>query len=47
MGKSYIGKGDYQAALTQLDRAQSLANAEYPLIYFLRAHAPSGHEAIL
>jgi tetratricopeptide (TPR) repeat protein len=39
MGKSYIGKGDYQAALTQLDRAQSMANAEYPLIYFMRAHA--------
>jgi len=38
MAKSYIGKGDYPAALTQLDRAQSLANAEYPLIYFMRAH---------
>jgi len=37
IGKSYIGKGDYQAALTQLDRAQSMANAEYPPIYFLRA----------
>ncbi len=38
MGKSYVGKGDYPAALTQLDRAQGLAPAEYPPIYFLRAH---------
>jgi tetratricopeptide (TPR) repeat protein len=39
MGKSYIGKGDYPAALQQLDRAVNLTPTEFPLIYFLRAHA--------
>ena len=38
LGKSYIGKGDFPAALAQLDRARTLAGAEYPLIDFLRAH---------
>jgi tetratricopeptide (TPR) repeat protein len=39
MGKSYVGKNDFPAALAQLDRAKKLAGADYPLIDFLRAHA--------
>jgi len=39
MGKAYIGKADYPAALRQLERAQNTAPAEYPLIYLLQAHA--------
>ena len=39
MGKSYIGKANYPDALRQLERAQSLAPGDYPLISLLRAHA--------
>jgi tetratricopeptide (TPR) repeat protein len=39
MGKAYIGKGDYAAALSQLQRAQGMTSQEYPLIYLLEAHA--------
>jgi predicted Zn-dependent protease len=39
MGKAYIGKGDYPAALSQLQRAQGMTSQEYPLIYLLEAHA--------
>jgi len=38
MAKAYVGKADYQHALQQLARAQSLNPAEYAPIHLLRAH---------
>jgi tetratricopeptide (TPR) repeat protein len=39
MAKAYIGKADYQQALQQLSRAQSLSPADYAPIHLVRAHA--------
>jgi len=39
MGKSLVGKTQYEAALRQLSRAQALAPEEYPLIHLVKAHA--------
>ncbi|PYY15923.1 MAG: hypothetical protein DMG61_05825 [Acidobacteria bacterium] len=39
MAKAYVGKADYQHALQQLARAQSLSPAEYAPIHLVRAHA--------
>jgi len=39
LGKAYIGKSDYPMALKHLERAQNMTPTEYPLIYFLQAHA--------
>src|SRR5260370_14489995 len=38
MGKAYLGKTDYAASLHELDRAQSLAPPDYPLVRLIRAH---------
>lgn len=38
MGKALLGKTDYSAALHELDRAQSLAPPDYPLVRLIRAH---------
>jgi tetratricopeptide (TPR) repeat protein len=39
MGKAYLGKRDYQNALSQLQKAQSMAPSEYPVVYLLQAQA--------
>jgi len=39
LAKSYIGKADYPMALKHLERAQNMTPTEYPIIYFLQAHA--------
>lgn len=38
MAKAYVGKADYQKALEQLTRAQSLNPGEYAPIHLVRAH---------
>ena len=38
MAKAYVGKADYQHALQQLTRAQSLSPTEYAPIHLVRAH---------
>jgi predicted Zn-dependent protease len=39
MGKALVGKGDYKAAIEQLDKAQSFATSKYPPIHLVKAHA--------
>jgi tetratricopeptide (TPR) repeat protein len=42
MSKAQIGKAEYAAAVRSLDRSEQLANGQYPLIHFLKAHALLG-----
>jgi tetratricopeptide (TPR) repeat protein len=42
MAKAQIGKADYAAAVRSLDRSERLANGQYPLIHFVKAHALLG-----
>lgn len=39
MGKALVGKGDYKAAIEQLDKAQSFATTKYPPLHLVKAHA--------
>src|SRR5262249_35691949 len=38
MGKAYAGKSDFKASLAQLNRAITLAPADYMLIHLVRGH---------
>lgn len=40
--KAYLGKADYRATVQQLDRARSLASAEFPQMHLVRARALIG-----
>jgi len=42
MAKAYIGKTDYQAALRQLDKAQSLVPKEFPVMILMKAQSLLG-----
>jgi len=39
MGKAYVGKADYMAAVRALDKAQALTREPYPLISLVKGHA--------
>ncbi|MCU1312077.1 MAG: repeat protein [Candidatus Angelobacter sp.] len=39
MAKARLGKGEFQSALRQLDKAQSLVREAYPAIHLAKAHA--------
>lgn len=39
LGKAQVSKGDYQAGLKSMDKAQSLAKEEYPPLHLVKAHA--------
>lgn len=40
--KAYLGKSDYASTMRQLDRAKSLASADFPQMHMLRARALIG-----
>lgn len=40
--KAYLGKADYRSSVRQLDRARSLASADFPQMHMLRARALIG-----
>jgi|SRR6185312_10303622 len=42
MAKAYIGKTDYQAALHQLEKAQSLVHKEFPVMNLMKAQSLLG-----
>ena len=41
MGKSFLAKGNYQAALQQFDKTQQL-QPQYTLVHLVKAHAMLG-----
>jgi Flp pilus assembly protein TadD len=42
MAKAYVGKGDFETALKQLDKSQELNKKDYPMLHLVRAHALLG-----
>ena len=39
MGKALVGKGEYQAGIEQMQKAESIVNVKYPPIHLVKAHA--------
>ena len=39
LGKAFVGKGDYQAGIEQLQKAEEFSAGKYPPIHLVKAHA--------